>query len=319
MSKRPPFLEIRFEGPSVGPGRIPLSCLIHFLPNMSRALRRSGRILHEGRPRKDIVSELDLNLTLLTHGSPAVVLGFDRPDSQGSLAEEILETGLRGLQTIQQDSTGGALPVGFDEVVLGAWRDAGVVFRQGIDKIDLTLEQKSAHTSFTEVGARRIEDLIRAKEPETNVRTIEGRLVMADFNESKTSCRIHPSFGDPVQCLFDEGQKESVLKNILQYVRVTGSGEEDPQTGRIRNIKIRDIIPIEDQENASSDSMLERIPFSQAFWESPTLEELAKMQGVKPISDVRILFGTWPGEEDDGFESEIDELRRSEREADNQA
>lgn len=50
-------------------------------------------------------------------------------------------------------------------------------------------------------------------------------------------------------------------------------------------------------------------PFSQNFWESPSLEELAKAQGVKPIEDVWDLFGTWPGEEDDGFEEAVDELR----------
>lgn len=45
------------------------------------------------------------------------------------------------------------------------------------------------------------------------------------------------------------------------------------------------------------------------FWHSPTLEELAEAQGVTPIADFRILFGTWPGEPDDGFEALIDELR----------
>jgi len=38
-------------------------------------------------------------------------------------------------------------------------------------------------------------------------------------------------------------------------------------------------------------------------------DELAESQNVKPMADVRTLFGTWPGEEDDGFEETIDELR----------
>ena len=45
------------------------------------------------------------------------------------------------------------------------------------------------------------------------------------------------------------------------------------------------------------------------FWESPALEELAQAQHVRPMLDVRALFGTWPGEDDDGFERTIDELR----------
>ncbi len=46
--------------------------------------------------------------------------------------------------------------------------------------------------------------------------------------------------------------------------------------------------------------------------ESPTLEELAQAQNVKPMMDVSALFGTWPGEVDDGFEESIDEMRRDE-------
>ena len=40
-----------------------------------------------------------------------------------------------------------------------------------------------------------------------------------------------------------------------------------------------------------------------------TLEELAQEQNVKPMADIRALFGTWPGEVDDGFEDAIIENR----------
>ena len=58
---------------------------------------------------------------------------------------------------------------------------------------------------------------------------------------------------------------------------------------------------------------LKKGPASSPFWESPTLEELARFQNVKFMTDVSALFGTWPGEEDDGFEEMIDELRHPER------
>lgn len=45
------------------------------------------------------------------------------------------------------------------------------------------------------------------------------------------------------------------------------------------------------------------------FWKSPTLDELAELQQVRPMADARCLFGTWPGEPDDEFEASIDELR----------
>lgn len=50
-------------------------------------------------------------------------------------------------------------------------------------------------------------------------------------------------------------------------------------------------------------------PFSQDFWPSPTLDELAKSRNAQPAANMRALFGTWPGDEDDGFEAAIDELR----------
>ena len=40
-----------------------------------------------------------------------------------------------------------------------------------------------------------------------------------------------------------------------------------------------------------------------------TIDELADVQNVKPMADVRALFGTWPGKKDDGFEEAINELR----------
>lgn len=49
---------------------------------------------------------------------------------------------------------------------------------------------------------------------------------------------------------------------------------------------------------------------SDNFWKLLTLEELARAQNVQPVADVQALFGTWPGEEGDGFEAAVDELRR---------
>ncbi len=50
-------------------------------------------------------------------------------------------------------------------------------------------------------------------------------------------------------------------------------------------------------------------PINRGFWDSPTIDELAESQYVKPMVDVRTLFGTWPGDDDNGFEEAIDELR----------
>jgi hypothetical protein len=122
---------------------------------------------------------------------------------------------------------------------------------------------------------------------------------------------VHPSAGEPVLCLFDEAQKDEVLEDILHFVRIIGEAREDPVTGKIASIKIHDIERMEDKEAEATELLPQGTPISRSFWESPSLEELALAQDVKPLTDVRSLFGTWPGEADDEFEEAIDELRHS--------
>ncbi|MCK4625412.1 MAG: hypothetical protein KAV00_08890 [Phycisphaerae bacterium] len=74
-------------------------------------------------------------------------------------------------------------------------------------------------------------------------------------------------------------------------------------------MKIHDIERLEDREEEVAELLPKGTPISRDFWESPTLDELAQSQHVQPMADVRSLFGTWPGEADDGFEASIDELR----------
>lgn len=319
MNTCDPLLTIRFDGEAVGAGRIPVSHLLRFLTNLNKVLQRTGRVLmgeaesvRRGPQPRNIKEEVALDLVLLTHGSPAVVLGFERRQTDPSLPGldlgiEILEKAMAGLSEVQKP--GETLPAGYDAGVLMAWRDAGTLFSQGIEKIELSLNHRKAPlaTTFTPEGFVRLQE--RIKGPLTNIRTIEGRLLMADFKEHGTRCRVHPSVGEPVLCLFDEEQKDEVLEDILQYVRIVGEAKEDAVTGKISSIKIHDIERLEGREREAADLLPKGTPISRDFWESPSLDELAESQNVKPMADVRALFGTWPGEEDDGFEALIDELR----------
>lgn len=319
MNEKTPFLKIRFDGEAVGPGKIPVGHLLSFLANMNKALQRTGRVLtgeaesvRRGRQPGSIKEEVALDLVLLTHGSPAAVLGFDRRQTEGVLPGmdgglEIFDKALRGLSAVQ--AADDALPPGYDVGVLMAWRDAGTVFSKGITRIDFTLNYIENPLTLTPEGFVRIQE--RIKGPQTNIRTIEGRLLMADFKEHGTRCRVHPAAGEAVLCLFDEEQKDEVLEDILQYVRIVGEAKEDPLTGKITSIKIHDIERLEGREGEATDLLPQGMPISRSFWESPTLDELAHAQHVKPMMDVSALFGTWPGEMDDGFEEAIDELRHS--------
>ena len=321
MNEQRPLLEIRFDGKAVGPGRIPVSHLLRFLSNVNKALQRVGRVLQgdseslrKGRPPRSVESEVELDLVSLKEGSPAAVLGFERGTTELRFAgmdfgQEILESAFEGLEAVQRKEAGETLPAGYDSGVLMAWRDAGAVFGQGIDRVAFTLnqEEKVIRTSFAPNGFVQIQERIRG--PQVNVRTFEGRLLMADFKEHGTRCRVHPSAGDPILCLFDEAQKDEVLENILRYVRIVGEAKEDAASDKISSVKIHDIECLEDRKDDDVDLLPRGTAISQSFWESLTLERLAHSQNVRPMPDVRSLFGTWPGEIDDGYEAAIDELR----------
>jgi hypothetical protein len=319
MNDQEPLLKIRFDGEAVGPGRIPVSHLLRFLTSMNKALQRTGRVLlgeaesvRPGRQPDNIKDELALELVLLTHGSPAAVLGFELRRGQMALpgmdfGQEILEKALVGLGDIQRP--GDALPLGFDAGVLLAWRDAGVLFSQGVKEITLTLNHREQPLAsrFTPEGFCRIQE--RIKGPQTNIRTIEGRLLMVDFKEHGTRCRVHPAASEPVLCLFDEAQKDEVLDDILHFVRIMGEAKEDPVTGKIASIKIHDIERLEGKENEAIDLLPQGTPISRSFWESPSLDDLAQAQNVMSVMDAEALLGGWPGDVDDGFEDEILRIR----------
>ncbi len=55
------------------------------------------------------------------------------------------------------------------------------------------------------------------------------------------------------------------------------------------------------------------IPLAGDSWCSPTLEELAKAQGVGPVTDIETLMGGWPENElNDGFEDALEHWRQEE-------
>lgn len=321
MTEQRPVLEIRFDGEAVGPGRISLAHLSLFLPNLNNALKRVGRILQgnsdslpKRRPSRRVTSALDLELVSLRQGSPAAVLGFERKTAELLFPEmdfghTIVETALNGLNVIQESEADEALPTGYDPSVLSAWCDAGRVFKLGISKVSIAFNgrEPSLRASLTSDGIVQMRNRIKGRQ--VSVQTIEGRLLMADFKEQGMQCRVYLSVGNPITCLFDDSQKEAIVDNILQYIRIIGEAEEDPFSGRISKIQIHHIESLENPTEDHISVLYKGTKFSQEFWKSPTLEELAYSQNVGPMTDATVLFGTWPGEDDDEFEAAIDDLR----------
>jgi hypothetical protein len=221
---------------------------------------------------------------------------------------EIIESCLKGLQHAQTKES--ELPKGFDSGVVMAWRDLGVMFEQGVSDIGFRLNHRPqpVNVQYNAEGFNRLQERIQG--PQLNIRTIEGRLLMIDLKEHGTRCRIHPSVGEPVLCLFDDSRKEEVLENITKYVKVIGEAKEYPVSGKITSIQLHDIQQLEGREEEQKDLLPQGTPLPSDFWASLSIDDLAQNQAIMPLQDVTVLYGTWPGEIDDGFEDLISDLRK---------
>ena len=60
-------------------------------------------------------------------------------------------------------------------------------------------------------------------------------------------------------------------------------------------------------------------PFRDAFHHGYEIEELARIQGVKPVEDFESLLGGWPDAIDDGFEEAVARWRGYELESKGEA
>lgn len=109
---------------------------------------------------------------------------------------------------------------------------------------------------------------------------------MADFKPRAHRCRIASARGKSVICTFDTDKEAEILRLMRKPVRVTGEAHINPRSRRTEEIHIREIQPID------------KLMDAKEFFTSRTIEELAKIQGVKPVKNPSDLMGGWPADED---------------------
>ena len=247
------LLEIRFGGEAIDRGRVPVTHLVGFLSNWRRVLQRTGRVLRgearsvrPGQPPQDLKSELEFELVSFAGQGRKAVLGLERHLENASFPEmdfglKVLRVAIGGLKELQSAEPGGAIPDGVDAGVLRAWRDAGVLFGQGIETIEFILNDSNGavQAALSPAALARIRE--RLAQPQVNIQKIKGRLLMVDFTGDGARCRIHPDDGEPLFCLVDEERKDAVIANLQHDVVITGEVRNDPATGMIASVTIKDI------------------------------------------------------------------------------
>ncbi len=306
-------LTIHFEGPGVARHTLLLRDFLLFGKEIQTALDRVARILQgytesvqPGRRLADTERACSLEVVSFRGGGSAT-LTLDLPPLKQAVlptytdvGEEALRTLVAGFDELSEDVT--ELPAGYDDGVLLALREAGKTFERGIERVSFSLGQRrtpKVHV-FDRTTVTRIVRRIRT--PIQNQKSVEGRLLMADFRESNLRCRVHPAIGPPVLCEFDESTRGAVLGGLTHIVRIVGEATE--VEGEIQSLRIQDI-ELLDSEGSGEPFGLEITRFSDKF---PTLDELAEDRQVPAIGDLLALAeGVWPPEDD------VDEFIRSVR------
>jgi len=286
MSKLEPALSMRLTGPGVGEGRLALGELVHLgrhvqatLERIALVLRGETRSVRPGRRPADVTDLCRLDLVGFRGGSAILELDLaaaERPFVELDLGEAALDRLVEGVERLSDSPT---LPSGWDEGVLLSWRELGSVFERGVERIEMRRAKHDATrvVEYTRVVRDRVVQRIRG--PLKDLVTVEGRLLMADFDAARQRCRVHPPYGAPVPCVFREEQRETVLDLLTKYVRVVGQGEREEEQGRLRVVRIADIEPLAvpgDEEGAD-------------FWEHLSVDELAQRQGVGPVQSAQDL------------------------------
>lgn len=290
-----PPLTLTLAGPAVADGRIVLADLVHLGQHVQSAIDRIALVLSGAessrRPGRRPRSVQEVKLVVVNRRPGSVVLDLDLARDQleldgVGLGERSLEQLVAGIDKLGDPSD--HLPEGWDAGVLLAWREVGDLFDRGVEHIDLglSLPHVRRRATFTPRSHERLVERIRA--PLRNRRTVEGRLLMADFQETGQRCRIHQAGGPVVQCTFTETHAELVRSLLRRRVRVTGEAEVDPHSQHVRRMAIADIEPIPELLGAE-----ERDP----FWEGYSAEELAQLQGVPPLARLEdAVVDFWPPE-----------------------
>jgi hypothetical protein len=311
-------LKIHLQGPAVRHHRLPLQDFVSFAQQVQTAVDRVARVLlgqgvspQPGPKPSEIKRSCSLDLVEVGEGSVAVIC--DLPvqsqaelfeDVNEDLGEEALTSFVEGIEAVGGQQL--AMPRGYDQGVLLALREVGKLFDHGIETITFDLRTRKGRwvSHYTREVHTRV--VSRIQEPIENRRAIEGRLLMGDFKETGSRCRVHPPIGKPIVCLFNEAQKEAVLAAMTRYVRLVGEATE--AGGEILSLKVGDIEVLDRAVEAE-----ERGEKGTVFFESKTdLESLAAQQGVSAVRDFDSLLGDfWPEEESaDQFIASVREWRR---------
>ena len=285
-----------FEGPAAERNRVAVPDFIRVLDGIQRSLFVVGQELMGRRRTRGPIpqtyqEQLTLELLPTEPGSFKATLRLPEPPSPQLIdfGEDALDTVLAGIEAEMKES---AAPVLSEQ--------ARAVVHETI------LRALSPQTRLTLRGGRHghvivisQEDIVRSGVlvPQSFPRgrtQLVGRLLEVDFKDR--TAEVWDASGKMTRVRFSEEMAEALKAAARMQVVLEGDAEVDDQ-GRTRTFEIQNITTLD---------------VSDDFWKNPSLEELARQQGVRPIQSVRDFAAPSLADEDtDSLLAELHSLRYS--------
>lgn len=310
--RRPTYaLKVKVEGPGVHRKSIQVPELLKICSALQSAVHRqaeamerpSAATLRRGPITASAQDECTLELTGLVAGSTGLLFRYAKPQQPLPIAATFgSEVLARVASTVRDFEKGKEIKGELDPGVLASLQELGTAFeRKSVTKISLTVpghdgRKGAVRAVYTPAIRERIS--ARMKAPTQEPLSIEGKLEMADFKDTGRICRIHPSIGLPVQCSFDPSKEDEIYNALRRPARVTGIARVNPHSGKVEEIRIEKIEILDEL-------MLGARNFTAGY----SLEQLAEMQGVRPLASPNDLAGGWPL--DESIDEFIDATQRS--------
>jgi hypothetical protein len=297
-------LELRIEGPGVHPGTISVPDLVRICQaaqdavNRQAEAMRGGVSLRPGPKTTEVHDECTLELVGIEKGSTILPFRFAKPQLALPEATTFGSDVIQSVVATVKRAGSARKQYEFDPGVLASLKSLGEVLDKGrISKVEWIVPGRPGQKTTKAVFDKRVRNLVleKMKTPSHRTEAVEGILEMADFKEQERKCRIHPPIGQPIVCSFDEGQEDKIYQWLRKPIRATGMARINPNTGRIDELHIEKIDIVEPLFTGGRDFFTER-----------SMEELAEVQGVKPLKNAKAFTGGWPADEDvDAFLEEI--------------
>jgi hypothetical protein len=304
MRKPKYALELRIDGPGVRSGTISVPDLLRICQaaqdavNRQAEAMRGGLSLRPGPKTIEVHDECTLELVGIEKGSTILPFRFAKPQQSLPGAITFGADVIAEVATAVKRIGGAGKGYAFEPGVLDSLRVLGEVFeKKRVSKVEWIVPSRPGQRAIKAVFDKRVRDRVlqKIKKPSQRSESVEGVLEMADFKEQEHKCRIHPPIGQPIVCSFDESQEDQVYQSLRKPVRVSGTAKINSNSGKIDELRIEKIGIIEPLLTGGKD-----------FFTIRSIEELAEVQGVKPLKNPKAFAGGWPADQDvDAFLEEI--------------